>query len=156
MCLSYSSLWTCVCSMTACAAPERVSSTEICAVPGRVCVSVLQLTVLPPNVVVLQQPVQPLDVSLFHCSLCCPWTCLFYSSLFCHWTCLFYRSLCCPWTCWCVCSAAVCTLPGGVCLVLHLGVYDQQKPVPCLCLLLYCLPQEHARLVRWYFFSLLG
>jgi hypothetical protein len=63
--------------------------------PGHV-----QQPVLPSNVPVLsglwthllplQQPVLPLDV------------------------CLFYGSLCCPWMSLCVCSAAVCTVLGGV------------------------------------------
>ncbi len=95
--------------------PGRVRSTAAYTASARVCSSVLQQTVLLPNVFVLQQSVQPLDVLLFYCSLCCPWTCLFYCSLFCPWTCLFYRSLC-PRVCsTAVCAASECGCPTAAC-----------------------------------------
>ncbi len=102
-------LWTCVCSMAACAAPERVClqepvlhrcvsvykslcctgaclSTRACATPVRVC---------------LQEPVLHLCLSVYK-NLCRTGACLSTRALRCSWTCLpvgvhctIYKILCC-------------------------------------------------------------
>jgi hypothetical protein len=123
---------------------------------------------------------------LFYSSLCCLRMWLSYSSLCSLWTwvcsiaaCaapgLVYSTAACSVP-GCVSSTEVCAAPERVCVSVLQAVctvlcftwtYEymfKQQPLLCqaaygleqLVLLLYCLRQEHASLVRWHFFNLLG